>query len=79
MNTLRKLALLAFGFSVSIGSYANDWEPATLENSESLDINYARCYYKANYQNYRFSFIIKGSSIECPTWIEYNPVTGQWR
>lgn len=79
MCNLKKLALLAIGLGLSIEVYAEDWQPARLENSESLDINYSRCYYKANYQNYQFSFIIKGGTINCPTWIEYNPLTGQWR
>ncbi|NYA25403.1 hypothetical protein HZI65_05045 [Haemophilus haemolyticus] len=83
MKKIVKIFIVFFGLNATSSLAYDDWIKADKTGAQSIDFTYVRCFYKTSmfgsFTNQPFSFIIQGSTFDCPYSVEYNPVTGEWR
>lgn len=82
MRSLRKVTVLILGLGISVSAFA-DWLQAGLVGGNENFLNdYQVCTYRINamfssIDGEEFTIRIKGSS--CPSSVEFDPETNQWR
>lgn len=76
MRSLRKLAVLAVGLSVSVSSFASGWESAHLRDWKNMNGNWQKCHYETLSG---FRFAINTTELSCPLILQVNVELGKWR